>query len=260
MEKEKAGSPSGQHNTTESILTQLQGVRKSGQGWTAKCPAHDDRNASLSLRITEEGRLLAHCFSGCTFDDIRESLGIGGEQFAPSPRKEDSGPTPEQLEAQAKALRLWTGAKPAQQNHPYLILKNIPPHHIRQFGDVLLIPLQDASGNLWNCQMIFPDGMKRFLKGGQTKWLFTVIGEPSITGRIYIAEGFATAATVHELTGKPVFVAFSASNLPSVAQVVRRAFPQAEIILCADNDAAGERYSEEAAIAVNGLICYAGRA
>jgi len=259
MDAKKAARQDGQNNTLEGILSQLQGVRKSGQGWIARCPAHDDRNASLSLKITEEGRLLAHCFSGCSFQEIREALGLVGERFAPSPLQEETGPTPEQLEAQAKAVRLWTGARPANPSHPYIVRKKILPHHARQIGTSLVVPLQDSTGDLWNLQFIHPDGTKRFLKGGVTKGLFTVMGEPSEGGRIYITEGFATAATVHELTGRPCFVAFTASNFPSVAQLVRKAFPGAEIVLAADDDPAGERYSEQAAREIGGLIAYAGR-
>ncbi|KGA94456.1 hypothetical protein LptCag_1219 [Leptospirillum ferriphilum] len=260
MLTKKAASADRPHNTTESILTQLQGVRKSGQGWTAKCPAHEDRNASLSVRITESGRLLAHCFAGCSFDEIREALGLIGKRFSPSPRTITEGPTPEQTEAQAKALRIWTASRSADPDHPYLLKKRIRPHHARQFKEILLIPLQDSSGTLWNIQLIDGEGQKKFLLGGKTKGLFSVLGEAKEEGRLYIAEGFATGATVRELTGRPVFVAFSAYNLPVVAKVVRRAFPEAEIILCADADPAGERYSEEAARAVDGLVAYAGRA
>jgi len=244
----------------DNILAQLQKVRKSGQGWIARCPVHDDRNQSLSLKITEEGRLLVHCFAGCSFNEIRETLGLAGQRFTPSPRTIETGPTPEQREAQKKAVRLWKGAKPANPNHPYLLRKKILPHHARQIGTSLVIPLQDSSGTLWNLQFIHPDGDKLYLRGGRTKGLFTVIGEPSEAGRLYIAEGFATAATVHELSGRPCFVAFTASNFPSVAQVIRRAFPKAEIVLAADDDPAGEKYSEQAAREIGGLIAYAGRA
>ena len=260
MNTKKAAPPDGPSNTTEDILSRLQGVRKSGNGWTACCPAHEDRNQSLSITITETGRLLVHCFAGCFFNEIREALGLTGERFSPSPRTIEEGPTPEQVEAQKKAVRLWTNARPANPAHPYLSRKNILPHQARQFKEILLIPLHDSSGTLWNLQFVHTDGIKRFLRGGRTKGLFTLIGEPSDAGRIYIAEGFATAATVRSLTGRPCFVAFSAYNLPIVARTVRRAFPKAEIVLAADADPAGERYSEEAAQAVNGLICYAGRA
>jgi len=245
--------------THEDILPKLSDVRRSGSGWIARCPAHDDRIPSLSLRITESGRLLAHCFAGCAFDEIREALGLIGDRFSPSPRKEETGPTLEQLEAQAKGVRIWKSAKPAQQDHPYLATKKIKTHHLRQIEALLVIPMQDSSGTLWNLQFIRPDGTKRFLRGGRTKGLFTLIGEPSKAGRVYLAEGFATAATVHELTERACFVAFTASNLPAVAQVVRKAFPGAEIVLAADDDPAGERYSEQAAREIGGLIAYAGR-
>lgn len=246
-------------NHITEILESLH-ARRSGSGWISRCPAHDDKAPSLSLKITETGRLLAYCHAGCTFDEIRQALGLARERREGSPQIKETGPTPEQIEAQKKAIRLWKNSKPARLDHPYIIRKKIQPHHARQIGTSLVIPMQDARGGLWNVQFIHPDGMKRFLRGGRTKSLFTVLGEPPESGRIYVAEGFATAATVHKITSRPVFISFSALNLPAVAQVVRRAFPNVEIVLAADADEAGEKYSEEAAHAVNGLVAYAGRA
>ena len=260
MDTKKAASADRQCNTTEDILSRLGGVRKTGFGWLAKCPSHEDRNASLSIAITPEGKLLAHCFAGCSFDEIRRGLGLSGERFEASPQRKEEGPTPEQIEAQVKALRIWKRAKPAQSDHSYLLRKKIKPYHARIIGDSLIIPMQNARGDLWNVQFIHPDGTKRFLKGGMTKSLFAFIGEVEETGRIYVTEGFATGGTVHQLTGKPCMIAFSASNLPSVAHTVRRAFTQAEIVICSDNDEAGKRYSEEAARSIDGLVAYAGRA
>lgn len=64
------------------IARALKGKR-SGPGWVAKCPAHDDSNPSLSIRDGDDGRLLFKCFAGCTFVDIisvplvRDLLGDG---------------------------------------------------------------------------------------------------------------------------------------------------------------------------------------
>jgi putative DNA primase/helicase len=231
----------------------------------AKCPAHEDNAPSLSLRITDTGRLLAYCHAGCTFDEIREALGLSGEHFTSGENRNNrenrsrNNPTPEQIEAQAKALRIWTNSRPADPSHPYLTKKSTKPYHLKQFSEILVVPMQAADGTLWNCQLIDGEGRKKFLRGGRTKGLFTVLGEPTDSGRIYVAEGFATAATIYELTGRSVFIAFSAHNLPSVALTVRQAFPTTEIILAADADEAGERYSEEAAREVGGVIAYAGK-
>ena len=51
-------------------LDAFRGVTKAGDGWTAKCPAHDDRRSSLSIGRGEGGRLLLHCHAGCALDDI----------------------------------------------------------------------------------------------------------------------------------------------------------------------------------------------
>lgn len=61
--------------TVEELLPQLEAVRKSGRGWMVRCPAHDDRSPSLSVREGEKGILL-HCFAGCNLASICASLGL----------------------------------------------------------------------------------------------------------------------------------------------------------------------------------------
>jgi hypothetical protein len=61
---------------TTAILPRLQGVRKSGDGWTAKCPSHDDGTASLSITQGEDGRTLLHCHAGCAPDAICAKLNL----------------------------------------------------------------------------------------------------------------------------------------------------------------------------------------
>src|SRR4029077_7198923 len=53
---------------------------------------------------------------------------------------------------------------------------------------------------------------------------------------LYIAEGYATGATVHEATGSPVAVAFNSGNLLSVAKTLHEKFPHIEVVICADDD------------------------
>ncbi|MEO5813008.1 MAG: toprim domain-containing protein, partial [Rhodanobacter sp.] len=119
--------------------------------------------------------------------------------------------------------------------HPYLIAKGVHAHGIRQVKGLLLIPLRDADGVLWNVQTIAPDGTKRFLSGGRKRGLYHGIGA-SVTGLLCVAVGYATAASVHEATGYPVAAAFDCGNLESVAKVLRAKYPQVMITICADND------------------------
>jgi len=83
-----------------------------------------------------------------------------------------------------------------------------------------------------------PDGTKRFKSGGLLKGGRYWLGGHLINdGTVFIAEGYATAATVREVTGCPVCVAFTAGNLREVTESVRCEFPRSRIIIAADNDA-----------------------
>lgn len=60
--------------TLDAVLATLQGVRRCGCGWVARCPAHDDHDPSLSVAQGDGGRVLLHCFRGCAFDAILDAL------------------------------------------------------------------------------------------------------------------------------------------------------------------------------------------
>lgn len=62
----------------DGILGRLQRVRRSGTGWQACCPAHDDRAPSLSISVGADGRVLLHCHAGCRYEDVAAVLGIPG--------------------------------------------------------------------------------------------------------------------------------------------------------------------------------------
>ena len=63
--------------TAEELLHDLDVVRPRGPGkWSARCPAHPDRSPSLSIREGDDGRLLLHCFAGCTLGEICGALGL----------------------------------------------------------------------------------------------------------------------------------------------------------------------------------------
>lgn len=64
-------------NPCEGLLDRLEGVRRTGDGrWMAKCPAHPDRTPSLSIRLAEDGRILAHDFAGCSVEDVLAAIDL----------------------------------------------------------------------------------------------------------------------------------------------------------------------------------------
>ena len=62
--------------TAAEFLGRLDRVRKSGSGWTARCPAHEDHHASLSVGEGTDGRILLKCFAGCSAEAIVRALGL----------------------------------------------------------------------------------------------------------------------------------------------------------------------------------------
>jgi putative DNA primase/helicase len=140
----------------------------------------------------------------------------------------------DKAKAAEKARRLWDSAADVVQPHAYLAGKGIMPHGVRLKYGSLVVPISDALGALTSLQFIRPDGSKTFLRGGRVKGCFYRIGGDE--GRIVIVEGLATAASVHEATGCTVVVAFYAGNLKAVAEAVRKQWPDADIVVGADDD------------------------
>ena len=77
--------------TAESVAERLNG-KKTTSGWQAHCPAHEDRNASLSISQGADGRVLMHCHAGCSFDAITTAMGISpGDLFPAKPEPMTGG-------------------------------------------------------------------------------------------------------------------------------------------------------------------------
>lgn len=201
-------------------------------------------------------------------------------QRAERQRQEQAERLAEHEGAAAEALSLWEGNGrdvTAPDQAPYLVRKGVGAHGVRfTHPGTLLVPLRDAAGKLWNLQRIAPAKPanggpdKLFLKNGRKSGLWHLVGELASDGGagpavLLIAEGYATAATLHEATGYPVAVAFDAGNLQHVARSLRKLYPAALLVLCGDDDQAteakdgtnpGRQKATAAAQAVRGLAVF----
>lgn len=89
--------------TFERILDDL-GARASGDGYTARCPAHHDENPSLSLRLADNGTILMKCHAGCTIDAICAALALERADLSSKPRARTGPPITVKDLAEAKRL------------------------------------------------------------------------------------------------------------------------------------------------------------
>ena len=123
----------------------------------------------------------------------------------------------------------------ASADHPYLVRKRIEPHGIKiDRAGRLVVPVSDNQGEILSYQTIDAEGNKRFLKGGKIEGGFYELrGNRKV---IFIGEGFATCASIHQATGFTTLVAFDCGNLAKVAKSAKEMFLGSRIVICADND------------------------
>lgn len=140
-------------------------------------------------------------------------------------------------ECATKAARYFASSK-REGRTPYMDRKKIQElYGCGIHGDTLQVPMRDAEGKLWSLQNIKPDGSKLFLSGTKVEGNFHVIGgELGPGAEVFLCEGFATGASIHEATGRLTVVAFNAGNLAPVAKALKTKWPDLTITICADDD------------------------
>jgi putative DNA primase/helicase len=201
-------------------------------------------------------------------------------------KREQKRTEADHLATAAQAMKRWKTAQdaPPEGMATYPARKGVQAHGLRFEADgTALVPLHDGAGKLWNLQTLAPikpstGSDKLFMKAGRKSGLWHMLGmpdseqkqplpgiEPAQPAIIYIAEGYATAASVHEATGLPVACAFDAGNLQAVTKALRALHPVALLVIAGDDDHetqassgrnAGREASDKAAKAVNGLAVF----
>ncbi|MFI3187397.1 MAG: toprim domain-containing protein, partial [Methylococcaceae bacterium] len=165
-------------------------------------------------------------------------------------------------QAAAAALTEWESSKPATEEHPYLIRKGIGQNMARiDTRGNLLIPVYGTTDELQSLQRISPDGGKRFFKGGKVRGGHVWLGSPANGATLLLCEGFATGDTLHRATGHAICICFSAGNLRSVAEALRKRYTKAGLIIAGDDDIkadcnTGRAKALEAAQAVAGTAVF----
>lgn len=149
----------------------------------------------------------------------------------------------ERADAAARAaVAMWNGASEVGESS-YLVRKGVKAHGVRYLPDgTLLVPMRNAASALMNVQRIAPKRPaysgreKLYLPGGRKSALWHLIGTLEGAPVLLVAEGYATAASLHEATGRPVAVAFDAGNLVLVVRELRALHAALPLLVCGDDD------------------------
>jgi len=173
-------------------------------------------------------------------DDQRDAF---KRRLAEDRKKADQLRAADARRAADRASKAWAQCAPTGESD-YLARKAVQGYGVRYSpSGALVIPMIDTAGKLHGLQVIRSrkvakaDGApeKQYWPAGVvTRGHFHLIGSPQWI--LLIAEGYATAATLHQATGYPVAVAFDANNLGPVATALRKRYRRVQILICADDD------------------------
>lgn len=183
----------------------------------------------MKWRFDVEG-LDADLYKRCKSPEFRK-------QAEAAQKKREADLRKSQASASEDARIRWEAAQAAPEDHEYLRRKNVPCYGLKCQEGALLVPLRDVEGCFRTYQRILGDGTKRYFPGAPVGGAFCAIGEDVKDGPVLLCEGYATGATLHELTGHAVVCTMNCHNLVTCAPALRKKFPDRKILVMADDDA-----------------------
>jgi Protein of unknown function (DUF3631) len=157
--------------TLEEIVAKLQGVRGTGGKYTARCPAHDDTNSSLSISQVDGGKILVNCFAGCEFLAIVDAMGLKESDFFPEKEKKPRFRSVPAVKLTIKAYAEYVGL-------PDDFLRNT--FKLEEVPNGIRIPYLDENGNPLRPQIRLK--LKKGKGDNRFIWDTGVVGGPYIYG------------------------------------------------------------------------------
>jgi putative DNA primase/helicase len=259
---------------TAEMIAKALGGRKAGSDWMARCPAHDDREPSLSIRVADDGKVLVRCHAGC--DQERVISALRSRHLWPENGSHAPGRSAPRVTATSQpghdskrtetALTIWKATTPADGTlvETYLASRGLylpPPVTLRCHAG-----LKHPSGGVWPTMVALvtrgsddaPLGIHRTFLARDGSGKAPVVPQKMMLGPcrggavrlgragdvLLVGEGIETCLAAMQATGYPAWAALSTSGVAALElpDYVR------EVIVLADGDAAGEAAAHKAAV------------
>ena len=229
----------------EDVLAKLNGVKRSGQGYIARCPAHNDRNPSLSIGEGEDGRVLLKCHAGCALEDIISRLGMSvSDLFIKSVNVNQK---PAARACNVHIVDKGPSFNTSEQAIAYLTKNKGDPTEI--------YPYRDVAGHAIAYQLRWdhPDGSKNFMPIS-LQFSHWVIKAPPAPRLPFLAPEALAADCVYIVEGEKAAAQMQAIGLTSTtslngahgaAKTDWGILAGKQVVICPDNDLSGEQYCEE---------------
>ncbi len=236
-------TPHHANNATRITAQDLAGrldAKRNGNGWMARCPAHEDNTPSLHISERNDGSVGLYCYAGCKFESVIAALGIESRQLQP-PKIDSSDPV-----GTLASIRGWKrtalellGAKPSEN------------------GREVLVPMRDADGKITGHRrrrgdnQNFPHEVKAIaFKGDKTGLMMT---HPLPEGTVYTTESEADAAAILTHNPELAVIATPGANLKKACLDYLRAITKGQdVILLPDPDPAGTKWARDIEHALKG--------
>lgn len=217
--------------TAHEILSRLQGVKGGHGQWTARCPAHDDRQNSLSVGEGEDGRVLLHCHAGCDLDKIAAALGLTAKDL---------------FSGQSGHAIGWTDTIPAEK-------KSRAPV-------VATYDYRDGSGKLLAQKLRRADKSFTWRQpDSRHGWAYNRKGVPnrlyapgSLAGAVFICEGEKDVDTLHGL-GYNAASGADGAGPGKWRKEYTEQLRGCSVCVFTDNDEVGRAYAAETCNALHGV-------
>jgi putative DNA primase/helicase len=233
----------------ENLVERLH-AKRSGKGWIAKCPAHDDRKASLSIGEGSDGRALIRCHAGCDNTAVLTSLGMKPRDLfrVTSHRQSDNGATSIAAFDWSKCVAAFTDKHIERfaewRGYSIEFCSWLKQSRLVGLHDnCIAFPVHDRAGNVVAVHYRLKDGSWRYYPQG-AKVRPLVIGELIAGEPVHVFESQWDAFAFMDKSGERggIIITRGASNGTLVADVI----PQdAKVDLWPQNDAPGEKWSKD---------------
>ncbi len=225
----------------ELVLSRIPDAKKSGKGWTARCPAHDDRHPSLTITEGDDGRALLRCHAGCTVDAICAAIGLSMADLFPansdgrSKRQPDKGtgkvyPTANDAVAAlehrlGKRSALWT-------------------YHDANGEPVAVIVRWNLSDGKKDIRPVSRHGDDWIVAGMPAPRPLYRLADLAGADRVYVCEGEKAADAARSLG---LIATTSAHGCQSAGKTDWSPMASREVVILPDNDDEGRTYKDSVA-------------